>query len=515
MRRICVIGITAGLLACFAGIVDARRAPVRRPTGGGPFGGAAVKDRVQPPDPAQVQAAFQQHLKDLAAQGFKALAEPDAAEAFSAFGDLGQLAPANPDAALGTALAYALKGNWAKCLTYLDTAARNNADAKLVALNRAAALSRDPKAADKAALALYVYMNSHPQQPLDDTVMAAETAMVGKLTDEQRKAMPGLIQSMTTRQQAWAAKSHAGQDRFGLAWLDPADVKKLRDANKAEPFPGELPFILPDGSLLPIKGDDTGPNPLSADVAAGKVKEMLAKLDEPPAPLPVKQPGDDPAVKPTETVKPNPTEVAVKPVDPPVKLPDPVKVPDPEKPITPAAPMHRTSRGAAFAISKDVVVTWDRLVSGGKEITVTATDGMSSKATILVEDAASGLALLKVEGDTFEPLAIADAPGKGPVTVATFPKASVFQPSLETLHGDILAGGKPMLKMASHPRSAGAPVLDAQGRVVAMVAAERDDAPEQLPIIGAEAIARFCKDHVSGKGTKDYGEAVVEIEVTR
>ena len=101
--------------------------------------------------------------------------------------------------------------------------------------------------------------------------------------------------------------------------------------------------------------------------------------------------------------------------------------------------------------------------------------------------------------------------------VACFAKASIFGPELDVLRGDITAAaGKTTLRLASHPRSAGAPLVDDKGYVLGIVSATRDDPTTALPVIPVEALRGVMNGkYAPATSPVEPDEAVVEITVTR
>ena len=152
---------------------------------------------------------------------------------------------------------------------------------------------------------------------------------------------------------------------------------------------------------------------------------------------------------------------------------------------------------------------------GHNSIRVESADGNVYEATLLASDPSAGLALIKVEGGHFAPLALADSVRPGAVTVAAFSKPSVFGPEVQMLRGE-LAGqpaqpGQPAtlgLRVGTHPRSAGSPLVNDKGQVVAVLTANRDDPLSHLPVAGVDVVRKFLAGKISTPGDGGGGGAV-------
>jgi tetratricopeptide (TPR) repeat protein len=399
----------------------------------------------------------------------------------------------------------------------------------------------------KAAVSLHNILSAQkPGQPIDEMVVNAQRSLVfGQLDDAGRKGL-GMLQqinkTLTDVDKSLASVAYPGQERFGVAWVPVGAGSQLRQAGKAEPFVPELPFVLPDGSVL--KGKKAGAaamttNTLLPDVARSVSGDLLASAGIKATDIAAaNQPGASAGTTPVAGV----TGRSDRPIDRPV-LSRPGGAPaDPATPaatsgapagdgMTPtptaavaAAPIEAavTFRGAAFCVAPGVLITCARHVQGNATVTVTDTTDATVSAEVVAIDEAAGLALLRTSGN-FKPMRLADAVKAGPVHVACFAKASLFNPDLEVLKGDLVAaaGKPPTLRMGTHPRSAGAPIFDEQGRVVAVVSATRDDPIGVLPTVSVDAVRKLVSEKLGDNalaavsGGVDPEEAVGELRAVR
>jgi S1-C subfamily serine protease/DNA-directed RNA polymerase subunit RPC12/RpoP len=185
-------------------------------------------------------------------------------------------------------------------------------------------------------------------------------------------------------------------------------------------------------------------------------------------------------------------------------------------PVAPPPPAARTVVGGAFAVGEDLLITCDPLVNGVQEVGVVGLQGDRSTATVVASDAATGLALLKVKGGKFTPLALAESVQPGAVRIPAMPKVTVFQPRLDAITGVLSEeSGQYALTTGAGESSAGYPVLDENGQVVGVVAAARVDAAGRLPVLSLDALKQFAagKFTAAAKAPANAANSVVEISV--
>jgi len=339
---------------------------------------------------------------------------------------------------------------------------------------------------------------------------AQRSLLLGQMDETMRKGiglLPQMQKTIAEQDKRLVELLYASQERFGVAWL-PADAgSKLRAAGKPEIYSKELPFILPDMSVL--KGAKSGGDAINTnhpEVAAQLAGQVLteAGITLPETPTAVASAGGDglPAVpgigRPAPRIEkpvlsngqdPDPPAPGIAAGDPAV-VPPGLPTPGAGAAATPIEPMV-TVRGAAFCVAPGVMVTCARLVQGATIVRITATDADPVDGEVISIDEASGLALVRTSA-RLSPMPLADSAKSGRATVACFAKAGVFGPELDLLRGDLtVGGGKAFLRAATHPRSAGAPVLNEDGMVIGVLSAGRDDATANLSVIPVEAVRKL------------------------
>jgi S1-C subfamily serine protease/tetratricopeptide (TPR) repeat protein len=400
----------------------------------------------------------------------------------------------------------------------------------------------------KAAVSLNTILASYKSgATVDEMVLNAMKSLIGPMDDAAKKGiglLPVMLRTAGEQDRALAAK-YPNAERFGIGWVTMGTASQLRQAGKPELYASELPFVLPDQSVL--KGKKSGGIPtnlLLPDLAAAATNELVASANiggKPILPKPIGEvaTGNPPDLsrptvrieKPTLSSGRPPTDSSVTiGIKPPADVPGTITPPaTPETPAPPVAvapaaePAAETQitgvtvRGAAFCVAPGVMATCARTVAGASTMRVVATDGDTFDAELISIDEASGIALLKVPEKEFKPLPLGDKLKSGAAMVACFAKAGVFAPELDILRGTVTATtGKTSVSMSAHPRSAGAPIVDDQGRVIGIISATRDDPTSALPVISVEAL----KGVLAGKYTPSTAQvppdaAVAELTVTR
>ena len=455
----------------------------------------------------QAEAQLTKRVRTLLDDGWQALHVGDSATALADFSDILELQADNAEATFGLGMARACAAQWTPAQTSLETAAKNKTVARLASYNLAVDLLRQRQFGRAVATLNRLLVDNKAKA--DALLVNAQLSLIAGFDDAQRKSI-GIIpdaKKLAEQQQLTLMSEHSGQEPFGIAWVPTGAAAKLKAAGAKEVVAAELPFILPDGAAMPPKGQKTATNALSDDAIATATAAVLSShsiantVEATATTVTPETPGTD-----SKTPEKPAATAAVTPVTPVVQ----------DRPAT------STVRGAAFAVSTNMVLTCERLVAGATSIECVAPDGTASTARVVASDPALGVALLKVTGDDFEPMAIADASRAGAVGVAAFARASLFEPRLDILRGDLIVGlpgsaAKTFLRTNVHPRSAGSPVVDAQGRVVAMLSATREDPLDHLPVVSAEALRQFCtgKTTLSEKTGGNPNECLVEITVTR
>jgi hypothetical protein len=244
--------------------------------------------------------------------------------------------------------------------------------------------------------------------------------------------------------------------------------------------------------------DDTTAPALSTAVVVASVEPP--KIEIKPKPRPVKpKPTATDTGKPTETVKP----------------PEPVETLAPPKPTTPRK-VRITQYAAAFPIASDLVVTSSAIVEDGVTLQLQSADGQPIKASLVRKDEIMGLALLRVEGRTLNPLALADTFNGGPVTCASFPTVDLFSPAAQAITGNATPPKEGWtISLNVHPRLAGSPVL-ANARVVGVCVAPRDAERGKLPTVTLDQLKTFLGSDVTPpKAAGDAASSLLQLVTTR
>lgn len=469
-----------------------------------------------------------ERVTKLLEEGYMDLRAGDADAALDAFSDVLDLKSDSGDAKLGVGLAHALQEKWTLAAGQFETASRDKAQERLAIYNQAVVYVRMNQK-PRAIAVLHKYLAAHVDL-VDEMVLNAQASLIIPMDDAQRKTIgliPNVLRVMDQQDKVLAERKYTGQERWGITWVPTGLVARFRKAGGTPPYMVTLPFVLPDESAMPDKTGKTPDNDLLPEVAALLAQKWIAWIDPNLARQmssgAVASSGASGGATPTT----RPTVVATGATRP--ALPTTTEVamggqngPSTTQPTTqPAAPgpAVATIRGAAFAVTPELLITTQRLIANASSITLTDVDGITSEAEVAATDPITGLAMLKVPGGKFHAMPLADACRSGPVGVACFSRAVLFNPELSILRGDLAGagGGKFTLRMATHPRSPGCPVIDEKGNVLALVSASREDPMEKLPVIPIDAIRRFCSGRVppTAVGSPDPQDCVVQVTVLR
>ena len=494
---------------------------------GGGFGGWKSGNYQKPTpkvDPQKLQDELNKKVKKFIADGFAALRAGDTAAAFEAFSDALQLNANSPEAHLGMGLTRAAKGNYPSAQTELENALRLKADPRLSLYNLAISHVRVNNIGRAAVM---LNRNLIETKPADELILNAQLTLLSTLEEKQKKqiaVLPDLLKTLSNTNLALASAKHPDMTRWGLSWVSMSEAQRLRTSGQKEPFPKRLPFLLPGDIPMPENGQPAiALNVLFPDGAGGAAPAAYAvalapaqpkedtKLAADPDPVAISKPqgpfklgGGNDSPAPTPSAPATPTIAST----PTPNLPKP----DVSSPVT------RTVRGAAFAIAPDLLLTAARLVTNAREIQLQDEQGKRTDAVVVAVDAQSGIALIRAPGASFKPMALADAAKPGPVGVAAFVKPSVFNPDLDVITGTLVGpADKLALRCSTHPRSAGSPFFDEQGKVMGLITAARDDAADHLPIVTVEALRHFSEGKFTPATTTagEPADSVFEMTVTR
>lgn len=478
---------------------------------------------------------LQERVTALLAEGWSSLKAGDSAAALEVFFDVVELKPEENEARLGLGLARAAEGQYTLAQKQFELAIRGEKEKRLATYNLAvmfARLNQKPR----SAVMLNTYLASKTKIPDEMLLNAQRSLIFGQMDETMRKGiglLPQIQKLIAEQDKQLATALYPNQERFGVAWM-PADVgSKARAAGQAEIYSKELPFVLPDMTVL--KGKKSGGDSVNTnlpEVAAGLAKEVLASagITAPTATPPTAVASADGVGTPAVPGVNRPARVELPTLsngqDAPATPAKPGTV-EPSNPAVPATPTQVTStpptvieamvttRGAAFCVAPGVVVTCARLVQGATTIRITPPDADPVDGEVISIDEASGLALVRTSAK-LSPLPLADASKSGKATIACFAKADLFGPELDLLHGDLTTGGgKASMRLSSHPRSAGAPVLNEDGQVVGVLSASREDPQANLPVIPVEALKKVIGAQTPSLAVPQPTQAVAEITVMK
>lgn len=261
---------------------------------------------------------------------------------------------------------------------------------------------------------------------------------------------------------------------------------KIRDLRKQLPmpeFPKELAPVLPVTVMSIVRpvtpASETQPPASSTEAPPNKTKPPVQKPVDPEPP-----------------VAPPPEPVAAP------ERPAPER-PAPDRPAPVAQAKKTVTRTvAAFAVGPDLLLTSASATQNATRIVVDSLDLPDATLEVVREDAATGLALVRVKGKPMAHATLATDFAGGEVTCVGFPNVSLFSAASSTIKGKADRAGASgwQISLAAHPRLAGAPVLDAAGSVVGMVVATRDDVPTRLPCTSATQIRAFLGADAPAKG---------------
>jgi len=487
-------------------------------------------------------------LEPLLQQGMDALAAEQYPAARAAFQDAIVIDPRNVKAHHGLGLCLVAQKEVAKASAMLDKALTltNTPDRALV-LN-AMACQMAVRNHMRAAKLARDYLTAHPKEIDEPMVNALGTALSSATATERKNRFFSDCTSFYMIANQRLESARPGYKRFGADWLTASQAdaktkalasqqKKLDNLSNAVataedrlvPAQKELEhqqFLLTRGELpgnyyLTQAQARYDSALASVQAAQDRYDELAGSLDTPKFPTEVAMVSmDNTKAPPVSTVvvasaDPSNTDFTPKPKPRPRPVrPKPTANTDSSKPtekpvekpieITLAPPKPTTSRkvritqyAAAFPVAPNLVVTSSAILEDGVTLQLQASDGQPMSATLIRKDDTLGLALLKVEGRTLHPLALAESFNGGSVTCASYPTVDLFSPAAQSISGNATApkdGWTISLNM--HPRLAGGPVI-AGGKVVGVCVAPRDAERAKLPAVTLDQLKTFLGTDVT------------------
>jgi tetratricopeptide (TPR) repeat protein len=502
-------------------------------------------------------------LEPLLQQGTDALAAGQYQPAREAFLDAIAIDPRNVKAHHGLALCMVAQKEVAKAQATLDKALTMTQTPDRALVLNAIACNMATHTHMRAAKLAKDYLTAHPKELDEPMVNALGTALSAATAAERKNRFFSDCTSfyMIANQRLEAARP--GYKRFGSQWFtaDQADAKTkalatqqkkldaLSDAiataeERMQPAVKELQrqqFLLLHGELpgnYYIERAQAAYDSAQAAVTAAQEKydAMEASLEIPRFPAEVAMVTMDSTTAPpisTEVavasveppkieIKPKPRPVKPKPVATDTGKPtEAVKPPEPvEITLAPPKPAPRkvriTQYAAAFPVASDLVVTSSAIIEDGVTLQLQSADGQPINATLVRKDENMGLALLRVEGRTLNPLALADGFKGGPVTCASFPTVDLFSPAAQAITGNATPPKEGWtISLNIHPRLAGSPVL-ASGHVVGVCVAPRDAERGKLPAVTLDQLKTFLGSDVTPpKAAGDAASSLLQLVTTR
>ncbi len=514
-------------------------------------------------------------INALLVQGETAFADGAFTDARDSFADALLVDPTNLIAGRGLGFAYLRLNKPMKAAKPLEVAAARSPKldrSMTVAIAASLLTSHNPMRAVKY---IKTYYDSHPT-PVDEPMLNALGTVMNQVEPSAKRG--SLFQDaakLYTRLNAELEKARPGQKRWGIEWLDVAEVDskfKARNtaqaktddaATKVQAFEvqiaslkGELSNIgfiggpinarAAKAQQLQVKINQLTGEQTDAQTILDQRNEELAKTPKPNFPPEIATDGveffPDPA---TASVPAAPTEVAsaggvtnggttssgttvtgttaglqVTPghrTDGPAKPPTnntatpPDDAAPPQK--SPTSIRHLTRYAVAFAVAPDLLVTASEAVAEASDIHVETSTGTTLRAEVIRTDQSVGLALLRVSGARMPCLAVAPAMTNGGVRAWGFPNVSLFNPVPQMMPCSASAPSANgwSIRFQSPPRLPGGPVLQ-DGLVVGVEMGSRDSDPAEVPGVPLAALKKLLADDAKpGTPTADAKSAIVQV----
>lgn len=180
--------------------------------------------------------------------------------------------------------------------------------------------------------------------------------------------------------------------------------------------------------------------------------------------------------------------------------PAPGETRPPTESAPPSPPVHISvpRYALAFPIDKTRLISSADVIANVDNVRLMDSQGQPYGAHVVARQ--DHLALLELDagqGGFWSYLNLAENFPGGAVTCACVPQESIFGPQPAMLSGQAVAPreGTWAVSLSDHPRLAGSPLLDSQGKVVGVVIAKRDDLKTRLPAAPLAALREFLSAH--------------------
>jgi hypothetical protein len=404
----------------------------------------------------------------------------------------------------------------------------------------------------RAAKSMKIYLEKHPADPPDETLL--NLLGTSLFVAEQHTTAKGFLEQcakLYETQNARLEQTRPGEKRWGIEWLSAGEVdQKLAERKKQIDEVAKLAaqaraaYAENDRqqSLLnsyyangmrkttpaAAQAAENAYNNLTRATAEARAKipslPWLTEINPVLPPMPkgltavaAADPTDNSVPVSVFTI-PTVTMHDAPPADPPPSdtagtgAPPPAMEGPPPKAVHIPIPRH----ALAFAIDKTRLLTSAEVIASATQVRMENAEGQIYSAHVVARQ--GGLALLELDANSgqLRYLNVAEGFTGGPVQCTAVPQENIFgpQPSVITGQAGAPAQGEWSVNLADHPRLPGSPLLNAQGQVVGVVVAKRDDARTKLPAIPVAEIREFLTSQSSLPVSAGGGDPLNIFEVT-
>jgi post-segregation antitoxin (ccd killing protein) len=390
-------------------------------------------------------------------------------------------------------------------------------------INRAALDIIQRTKAMRAAKSLTAWLQKHPgNQPDEDLLNILGTALF--IADQHTTGKSKLEEfaQVYSRENERLEHTRPGEKRWGIEWLAEAEAdRKIAERNKAlsefarysrqaasaysdwQTLQGYYNTFTVNGvrkaSLAQVQQAERNFNGWSnkADEARKNIPDMSWLTEIEPVLPPLPQGVTAVAVAtPAETDGQTPTSVFTIPNITLHDRPTPSETQSPPESAPPKPPVHISvpRYALAFPIDKTRLISSADVVASMDKVRLMDSQGQPYGAHVVARQ--DHLVLLELDagqGGFGGYLNLAENFSGGAVSCACVPQESIFGPQPTMLSGQAVAPheGAWAVSLADHPRLAGSPLLDAQGNVVGVVIAKRDDLKTRLPAVPLADLRQF------------------------
>lgn len=393
-----------------------------------------------------------------------------------------------------------------------------------IVINRAALDIIQRTRAMRAAKLLTEWLTKHPSdQPDEDLLNILGTALFIADQHTSGKSMLEHFAQIYQQENERLEQTRPGEKRWGVEWMSaPVVDQKMAERTKAlsdyaqnsrladssfkqwQDMQGYYNTFTANGarraSLAQVQSAERAYNAYSsrAEDARKRIPDMTWLTEVEPV-LPPLPPGMTAvAVAPPAAGSDGGNESPSIFTIPNVTLHDrPAEAPTNPTEAPPAAPVHISvpRYALAFPIDKTRLISSADVVGQVEKVRLQDAQGQTYTAHVVARQ--EHLALLELDpgqGQYLTCMNLAENFSGGAVTCVCVPQESVFGPQPVSVAGQAVAPPREVewaVSLTDHPRLAGSPLLDAQGQVVGMVIAKRDDSKTHLPAISVTQLREF------------------------